>query len=94
MGTIILATEEDIKRWMKEAVHSVIMEMGVNNLAPLFSEPLLSREEIVKHLNDISMPTLHAWIKKGLPCHKQEGRVFFLKSEVLEYIKNKKLKAE
>lgn len=39
----------------------------------------------------ISLVTLHAWIKKGLPSHKQEGRGYFLKSEVLVYIRQKNL---
>lgn len=32
------------------------------------------------------------WVKRDLPCHKQRGKVFFLYSEVLDYIRksNKK----
>ena len=26
-------------------------------------------------------------MKRGLPCHKQRGRVYFMRSEVLDYIK-------
>ncbi|WP_406603628.1 helix-turn-helix domain-containing protein [Niabella agricola] len=38
----------------------------------------------------ISLVTLHDWMKRGLPFHKQGGRVYFIRSEVLEYVKQKK----
>ena len=31
-------------------------------------------------------------MKRGLPSHKQRGRVYFMKSEVLDYIKENKIK--
>ncbi len=30
---------------------------------------------------------INEWMKKGLPNHKVNGRVYFQKSEVLEYVK-------
>ncbi len=54
------------------------------------SEPLVSRKEVSTFL-DISLVTLHDWMKRGLPFHKQRGRVYFMRSEVLEYIKMKEL---
>ncbi|MBS1754128.1 MAG: DUF1016 family protein, partial [Bacteroidetes bacterium] len=39
----------------------------------------------------ISLVTLTDWIKRGLPSHKQRGRVYFDKEEVLEYIREKKI---
>lgn len=35
----------------------------------------------------LSLATLTEWMKRGLPSHKQWRQVYFLKSEVLEYIK-------
>ena len=35
----------------------------------------------------ISLVTLHDWMKRGLPSHKQRGRVYFLRSEVIAYVK-------
>ena len=49
-------------------------------------EPLLNRKEIAMLLR-ISLVTLTDWMKRGLPCHKQRGRVYFMRSEVMEYIK-------
>ena len=54
------------------------------------AEPLLSRKEIAFFL-DISLVTLHDWMRRGLPSHKQRGRVYFMRSEVLQYIKMKHL---
>ena len=49
-------------------------------------EDLLNGKEIVKFLR-VSLPTLTDWIKRELPSHKQRGRVYFDKTEVIEYIK-------
>jgi hypothetical protein len=91
MEAIIVANQEDVKRWMKEALDDYFKEGRADTNNQLFGEPLLSRKEIVKHLDGISLVTLHAWVKEGLPCHKQGGRVYFLKSEVVDYIKKKRL---
>ena len=40
----------------------------------------------------ISLVTLTDWMKRGLPCHKQRGRVYFMKSEVVEYIQKNRSK--
>ena len=53
-------------------------------------DPLLNRKEIAKFLR-ISLPTLTDWIKRGLPSHKQRGRVYFDKTEVIQYIKENKM---
>lgn len=41
---------------------------------------------------DISLVILTDWVKRGLPSHKQRGRVYFLRSEVLDYIKTNNLR--
>ena len=53
-------------------------------------EDLLNRKEIAKFLR-VSLPTLTDWIKRGLPSHKQRGRVYFDKTEVIQYIKENKI---
>ena len=52
-------------------------------------QPLLNRKEIASILN-ISLVTLTEWMKKGLPYHKPNRRVYFLKDEVIDYIKSQK----
>jgi len=54
-------------------------------------EELLNRKEIAKKLR-ISLVTLNDWVKRGLPSHKQRGRVYFIHSEVMDYIKNNRLR--
>ena len=70
-------------------------EMGKTHSAQTASlpveEPLLQRKEIAAKLK-ISLVTLHDWMNRGLPSHKQRGRVYFLYSEVMEYIKKNKIK--
>ncbi len=90
-SVIIVTSKEEIKKCLKEVLIEYFNEIRDNPKSQLISEPLLSRKEIVKHLDDISLVTLHTWVKNGLPCHKQGGRVYFLKSEVLEFIRKKNL---
>lgn len=54
------------------------------------NEAFVSRSDIADILN-ISLFTLTEWMKRGLPFHKQRGRVYFIRPEVVEYIKTKKI---
>ena len=87
METLYIPTENDFKKWIKEAVqeclqNSLQISMGKDENG----EYLLDRKEIAQFLR-ISLVTLTDWMKRGLPSHKQRGRVYFVKSEVLEYIR-------
>lgn len=92
METVFIPTEHDFKRWVKEAIQEFMSEyLQKANLKEDHSEILLNRKEIASFLR-ISLPTLTDWIKRGLPSHPQRGRIYFSKTEVLEYIKEKKLR--
>lgn len=87
METINIPTEADIKTWVKEAVKECMQEkVSYDVLNGNKEEPLLSRKDIAKLLR-ISLVTLTDWVKRGLPSHKHRGRVYFLYSEVLHYLK-------
>ncbi len=92
METLFFPTETDFKRWIKEAVKELIEE---NKNCPLKAnineENLLNRKEIAGFLR-VSLVTLNDWIKRGLPSHKQRGRIYFDKKEVLDYIKERKIR--
>lgn len=87
METFFIPTENDFRRWIKEAVNESLQEI-LNNQPSMSAdeEPLLSRKQVAKKLN-ISLVTLGAWVKHGLPSHKQRGKVYFLYSEVIDHIK-------
>ena len=88
MDTLLIPTENEFKTWIREAVKEMLDVSAAQNDkdAALAQEPLISRKEISRFLN-ISLVTLNDWMKKGLPNHKVNGRVYFQKSEVLEYVK-------
>jgi hypothetical protein len=91
METIFIPSENEFRRWIKEAISEYFEEKKVGGKSGDHSdEPLLTRKEIAKKLR-ISLVTLTDWVKHGLPSHKQRGRVYFLYSEVIEYIKTAKL---
>ena len=89
MDTLFIPNENDFRRWIREAVKECLENTPVKTgLQPDQSqeELLLTRKEIAGIFR-ISLVTLHDWMKRGLPCHKQRGRVYFLRSEVLDYVK-------
>lgn len=92
MEALFVATENDIRTWIKEAVKEGLQEILSTQLTQnKVEEEFLSRKEIAKKLG-ISLVTLTDWVKHGLPSHKQRGRVYFDKNEVLLYIKEKKIR--
>jgi len=88
MDTLFIPTENDFKTWIKEALKESLNASVIQNdkVANPQQEPLISRKEVGLFLG-ISMVTLNDWMKKGLPNHKVNGRVYFQRSEVLAYVK-------
>ena len=89
MGTLFIPTESDFKRWVKEAVKECLQDSLQKDAATNNDEPLLNRKEVAKRLH-VSLVTLTDWVKHGLPSHKQRGKVYFLYSEVMEHIKERR----
>ena len=94
MDTLYIPNENDFRRWIKEAVQESLEKTTARNLSvpPSEEEPLLSRKEVAAIFR-ISLVTLHDWMNRGLPCHKQRGRVYFIRSEVMDYVKQHRRKA-
>jgi hypothetical protein len=93
MDTLLIPSENEFKTWIREAVKEILIAKEAQNDkdAAVAQEQLISRKEISRFLN-ISLVTLNDWMKKGLPNHKVNGRVYFQKSEVLEYVKTNRRK--
>lgn len=87
METISIPSENEFRRWVKEAIMEYFEERKPGEKKDdHHGEPLLTRKEIAKKLQ-VSLVTLTDWVKYGLPSYKQRGRVYFLYSEVIEYIR-------
>lgn len=88
MDSLFIPNENDFRRWIREAMKECMEKTPLNNTQPgqTPEEPLLTRKEIAGIFR-ISLVTLHDWMKRGLPCHKQRGRVYFIRSEVMAYVK-------
>lgn len=92
METLFIPTENDFKKWVKEAVKEYMIEhLQQPSNSQQNEDGLLNRKEIA-HFLRISLVTLTDWMKRGLPSHKQRGRIYFDKKEVLDYIKEKKMR--
>lgn len=81
-----------------EIISSKVIEAQLQKFLPALAkanekvdEPLKTRRELAKELN-VSLVTLNTWKNEGLPYHRQKRRVYFLKSEVLDYMHTNKRK--
>ncbi len=100
---LVVVDEEELRRLIAESWGCIAKELRaiikeelsqfateLNRKETPQDEPLLMRGEIARQLR-ITLPTLHARIKEGMPSHRQKGkrgsRVLFLKSEVLQWMK-------
>jgi predicted DNA-binding transcriptional regulator AlpA len=90
MPHLFFPQEEDFKKWIREAIREERKGFAADRPKDFLEgeAPLLNRKEIAGYLR-ISLVTLHDWMNRGLPCHRKGGRVFFLKAEVLEWVKTK-----
>lgn len=90
METIIITSETEIKKWIREILSEELTRtiQPTQPGSPDYAEPLVTRKEIADYLK-ISLVTVHDWMNKGLPHIKRGGRVLFLKSEVLDAIKER-----
>ena len=86
METFFIPNESDFRKWIKEAIDEYFQVRNVGDSKSNNDEPLLTRKEVAKRLG-VSLVTLTDWVKRGLPSHKQRGKVYFLYSEVIEHIK-------
>ena len=88
MDTLFIPNENDFRKWIKEAMKECLENTPIKSVqaGQPQEEALLTRKEIAG-LFRISLVTLHDWMKRGLPSHKQRGRVYFLRSEVMDYVK-------
>ncbi len=92
METLFIPTENDFRRWIKEAINECLESATLkDHILDMQEEELLNRNEVAKKLR-ISLVTLTDWVKRGLPSHKQRGRVYFIHSEVMEYIRKNQLR--
>jgi predicted DNA-binding transcriptional regulator AlpA len=91
MDTLFIPNENDFRRWIREAMKECLENMPIKTAAPELrpeEESLLTRKEVA-YIFRISLVTLHEWMKQGMPSRKQGGRVYFLRSEVMAYLKQK-----
>ncbi|HXB08732.1 MAG TPA: helix-turn-helix domain-containing protein [Puia sp.] len=88
MDALFIPTENDFRKWIRDAVKECLENTPPKSQTAAEKEdPLISRKEIAHYLG-ISLVTLTEWMKRGLPFHKVRGRVFFQRSEVLQYVKS------
>jgi hypothetical protein len=79
----IITQKEELKKliyqWLDEHPISKLKELTQK----LYNEKPMSRVELAEYLG-VSTVTITDWMKKGLPHRRMNGRVYFIKDEVME----------
>ena len=77
---LIITQKEELKEVIQECLdeHQISNDEREEKI-----EKPMSRTEIAEFLG-ISKVTVTDWMKKGLPYKRMNGRVYFIKSEVLD----------
>jgi predicted DNA-binding transcriptional regulator AlpA len=84
-----LINHEALSRCIRDAVRAELQEhFKGGGSQPPQDERLLSKQELSEELG-VSLVTLTAWMKKGLPFLRLHKRVYFKKSEVLAIMQQK-----
>lgn len=82
--TIIQITPEELQLMINSAVQSALSNLELVNKD---EEQVMTIKEASSFLN-LTVPTIYSKVaKRELPVNKQRGRLYFLKSELMEYIK-------
>lgn len=92
MGNFSIPEEADFRRWIREEIE-IALKAGLATVHTQEPEIIYTRRETAKMLN-VSLVTLTDWMKRDLPFHKQRGRVYFLRSELLMFIKSLAIKKQ
>lgn len=90
MEKLIISTEEQLRQIVQDSINSVLATQLPQKEKSDEKEPLLTREQMAKELH-ISLVTITDWMKKGLPYRRLNGRIYFLRSEVMESMKVNRL---
>lgn len=91
MNKVVFAHEEEVKNWIKEAIEEQFKKMVPPSFSNSIDEPFMTRKEVAKMLN-ISLVTLTAWTNRDFPHLRQDGRMYFLRSEIITFMKNKSIR--
>ena len=87
MEIMHIPTESDVKRWIKESLIEYFEKNPPVPCQPSITEEEFSNRKQAAASLGISLVTLHNWMNRGLPYHKQGGRVYFLRSEIHDFVK-------
>ena len=69
-------------------IESLLMQIRHNQPVDQLEEKLLTVDETAKYLN-VSKPTIYRKISERLiPFHKMGGRIYFIKNELIKFIKS------
>ena len=84
---ILQVDKEELTKLIESALKKVISELHSTNITQSEPEILLTVQEAAKFLR-LSVPTIYTLIsKREIPVMKRSKRCYFLKSELIDYLK-------
>ncbi len=91
MPTVVVSDAE-LRSLLKDELAEALSKFRPTPLNGALDDQLLKRTDLAK-MFDVSLVTIHAWMKAGhIPYHRVGGRTYFKKEEVLESLKKIRLR--
>jgi len=88
MAELILTTKDELRSLLREELQTISQD----KIASDGLDDLLTRADVA-HMFNISLVTVHAWMKIGqLPFNRIGGKTYFKKSEVMSALKQIKIR--
>lgn len=91
---VVTIPVKEFEERLEELFSSALLKFSHNLSTPLKNEDevLMKRIEVADLFN-VSLPTIHSWMKNGIiPFHRIGGRTYFKKHEVIHAIKHVKVR--
>lgn len=84
---LITITPDELQKMINQSIKSALIEL---DLKPSDEKEVLSLKETAEFLG-LKVPTIYSKVsKRDIPVNKQFGKLYFLRSELMAYIKNGK----
>ena len=92
MQQMVLMSGPELRTLFRDELNQVLSEQKSNSLNGKSDDQLLKRTDVAQ-MFEVSLVTVHAWMKSGtLPFHRIGRRTFFKKNEVMESLSKVKIR--
>ncbi|GAB4471379.1 MAG: hypothetical protein OHK0057_14950 [Thermoflexibacter sp.] len=90
---IVQLDSEQLSNLIQSSVRKVLKEISPQTVVPTDQSELLTIQEAAEFLS-LTVPTMYSKVsKREIPCMKRSKRLYFSRTELLEYLKQGRKKS-